>query len=61
VAALQNSSGSAFTMFSPIRIGMVSAVVGLVGQEQQLYRLVGPLVAVVSGVLLLAAVGITLL
>lgn len=61
VAALQNSSGSAFTMFSPIRIGMVSAVVGLVGQERQLYRRVGPLVAVVSGVLLLAAVGITLL
>jgi lactate permease len=55
IAAVQNVAGSDFTLLSPIRVAMATALLGLVRTEREIYRLLAPLAATVILVLLAAA------
>lgn len=53
VAALQNTAGSNFTMLSPIRIAMGTALLRIPGAEHQVYRGAAPLGVVALVILVL--------
>lgn len=55
IAAVQNVAGSNFTLLSPIRVAMATALLSLAGVETEVYRLVLPLGLVVLAVLMTAA------
>ena len=56
IAALQNTAGSSFTMFSPIRISMGAAMLNMSGNEQQIYKTAMPLAVFVLLALTIMAV-----
>lgn len=58
LAAIQNTAGSNLTMLSPVRVAMAAALVGIVGKEREIYRLIAPLGLVALGMLLAVTMAI---
>lgn len=55
LAAIQNTAGSNLTMLSPVRVAMAAALIGIIGREREIYRLIAPLGLVALIVLMLAS------